>query len=241
MKSFSDLTRPEFVALKKQFVHPSSEVSQPDQLIGRDKTLNLMQSAFEREGANVFVWGRRGVGKTSLAHSAIAKFSDAVRTGPAVGCEKNSTPASLFQDISRRAIAANKSLLSNSSLKLKLEALGLSVEGQLGGFRPTTEISSINQASELLGALFPSDYERSRKTAIVVDEFDQLGEQSTVDFLTSLAKQMSVDGIDVKLVFCGVAANLEALIGSHESVGRYISAVRLGSRPINLLEAVMPA
>jgi hypothetical protein len=227
MKPFIELTRPEFVALKKQYVHPSSEVSQPDQLIGRDKTLNLMQAAFEREGANVFIWGRRGVGKTSLAHSAIAKFSDAVSVGPAVGCERNSTPASLFQDIARRAIARNKSLISSSSLKLKLEALGLSVEGQLGGFRPSTEISSINQASELLGTLFPADFERGRKTAVIIDEFDQLNERSTIDFLTSLAKQMSVDAIDVKLVFCGVAANLEALIGSHESVGRYIAAVRL--------------
>ena len=132
---FSGLDRKKFIALKKQFVHPSSEVSQPDQLIGRDHTLNLVRNAFERDGSNIFIWGRRGVGKTSLAHSAVAKYNETVRPGPAIACEKNSSVANLFQDIARRAIAGNKSLIGNSSLKLKLEALGLSVEGQLGGFR----------------------------------------------------------------------------------------------------------
>lgn len=226
-KSFNELERKEFVSLKKQYVHPSNEVSQPDQLIGRERDLNLVQNAFEREGSNIFIWGRRGVGKTSLAHSAIAKFSDVVHLGPAIACEERSTAASLFQDISRRAISKNNGILKNSSLKLKLEALGLSVEGQMGGFRPQTEISSVNQASELLGALFPSDFEKNRKIAIIIDEFDQLKERPTIDFLTSLAKQMSVDALDIKLIFCGVASNLDALIGSHESVGRYLSAVKL--------------
>jgi uncharacterized protein len=224
---FSSLSRQEFVHLKKQFVHPSSEVSQPDQLVGRDKALLLVRSALEREGANLFIWGRRGVGKTSLAHSAAAKFHEVARQGPAIACEKGSTPESLFQDIARRAIVRNKGLLKNSALKLKLEGLGLSVEGQLGGFRPDTKITSVNHASELLEALFPPNYEDGRKVLIIVDEFDQLENKETIDFLTALAKQMSVDGLDVKLVFCGVAANLEALIGSHESIGRYISAVSL--------------
>lgn len=225
--SFGKLDRKTFVDLKRQFVHPSSEVSQPDQLVGRDVPLSLVQSAIEREGSNIFVWGRRGVGKTSLAHSAVAKFWDIAREGPAIACEKRSTPETLFQDIARRAIARNPKLFGNSSLKLKLEALGLSVEGQMGGFRPETKISSVNHASELLGSLFPMDFEKGKKDVIIIDEFDQLESQDTIDFLTSLAKQMSVDGLGVKLLFCGVASNLESLIGSHESVGRYISAVKL--------------
>lgn len=227
MSSFSELKREDFVALKRQYVHPSTEVSQPDQLIGRDRTLNLVRNAFERDGSNIFIWGRRGVGKTSLAHSAIAKFDDTVTAGPAVACEAASTPTSLFQDIARRAILTEKGRLRSAEVKVKLEALGLSIEGQLGGFRPSTEITTVNQASELLDGLFPTDFANNKRRAIVVDEFDQLQERKTIDFLTSLAKQMSVDGIDVKFIFCGVASNLEALIGSHESVGRYVSAIRL--------------
>ncbi|MFC2966770.1 ATP-binding protein [Acidimangrovimonas pyrenivorans] len=207
-KSFSELERREFVALKRQYVHPANEVSQPNQLVGREQALNSVRNAFERDGSNIFIWGQRGVGKTSLAHTAAAKYSDIVALGPAIACEKNSSISNLFQDLARRAIAKDKSLLKNSSVKIKLEALGLSVEGQLGGFRPTTEITSVNQASELLGALFPSDFQNGKKTVIIIDEFDQLENQDTINFLTSLAKQMSVDALDVKIVYCGVASDL---------------------------------
>lgn len=227
MSIFVELKRKEFAELKRQYVHPSSEVSQPNQLVGRDTSLNLVRNAFERQGSNIFIWGRRGVGKTSLAHSAIAKFEDIVRLGPAVACEHNSSIESLFKDIARRGLSSNSSLLKSSSFKMKLEVLGVSVEGQLGGVKGEVAIASVNQASELLSALFPSDFEQKRITAIIIDEFDQLKNRETIDFLTALAKQMSVDAVDVKLIFCGVASNLDALIGSHESIGRYISAVRL--------------
>lgn len=227
MKKFSDFDRSEFVALKKQFVHPSTEVSQPDQLIGRDRPLSLVRNALERDGSSIFIWGRRGVGKTSLAHTAITKFNDIAIPGPAVACERDTTVNGLFQDLIRRAVSQDKRLLGNSSLKLKIEALGVTLEGQMGGFRPQPDITSVNQASEIIDTLFPQDYDKGRQRVIIIDEFDQLSNRETIDFLTSLSKQMSVDGVSAKMIFCGVASNLEALIGSHESVGRYISAVKL--------------
>ncbi|WP_374637142.1 ATP-binding protein, partial [Paracoccus sp. (in: a-proteobacteria)] len=94
--SFHKLNRPDFVALKKQFVHPSSEVSERDQLIGRDQELELFRNALERRGNNIFVWGKRGVGKTSLAHTSINTFSEIVYLGPLLACENHTTKEGLF-------------------------------------------------------------------------------------------------------------------------------------------------
>jgi len=228
LKSISDFTRKEFVDLKRQFVHPSKEISQPDQLVGREKDLDLLRNCFERDGSHAFIWGPRGVGKTSLAHSACTKFSEIVVIGPAIACQPDSTVESLFGDIIRRALKLSPILGKDKGVRLKLGAYGIAVEGQVsGGFTGTLKIESVNHASELLDTLFPSDFEKHRKTAIIVDEFDTLKNADTIEFLTALAKQMSVDNVDVKIVFCGVASNFDKLVGSHESVARYLSAVKL--------------
>lgn len=227
MALLEKLDRKEFVDLKNQYVHPSSEVSVPEQLVGRSAELELVRNCFEREGSHIFIWGQRGVGKTSLAHSACARFTELVHLGPAISCEAGSTVNQIFNDIARRAVNKDPSLLKDKSLKLKLSALGLSIEGQVGGFRPISEVDTVNQGSELLNTLFPTDFNTGRKTVVIIDEFDQLQNQDTIRFFTGLAKQMSVDKTDVKLVFCGVASDFQSLIGMHESVGRYLTAIKL--------------
>lgn len=219
---FYNLSRDEFIALKKQFVHPSSEVSQPDQLVGRSEELKLARNAFERDGTNVFIWGKRGVGKTSLAHTAVNQYSERVYRGPTVACEADTTVNQLFQDVARRALEKNGSL--SGKIKINLPPI-LTYEKDLG--RVSVAVSSVNEASDLLTKVLPPKHEPHRNAVVIVDEFDQLKNRETLSFLTSLAKQMSVDASPVKFIFCGVAEDLDALIGHHESVGRYISAIQV--------------
>jgi uncharacterized protein len=77
-KNLEHMERKEFVDHLNFFVHPSNEVSNPEQLKGRSSQLNQLRDAFETNGMNAFVWGLRGVGKTSLVHTACEKFSDTV-------------------------------------------------------------------------------------------------------------------------------------------------------------------
>jgi hypothetical protein len=59
----ADLERKAFIDLKKQFVHPSREVSEPTQLVGREDSLSLMRNCFEREGSHPFILGATRGGK----------------------------------------------------------------------------------------------------------------------------------------------------------------------------------
>lgn len=222
-----DFDRPAFVALKKQFVHPSNEISEPDQLIGRENAFTFLRNCFERDGSHAFIWGQRGVGKTSLAHSACVEHGNIVRLGLAIACAENSTISDLFQDIIRRATVGNKYTLDDKNVRIKLGACGVSLEGETGGFRPTINITTVNQASDILNTLFPQSFADGKKTAIIIDEFDTLKNGETIRFLTALAKQLSVDDVQIKIIFCGVASDFEALVGAHESVARYLSAVQI--------------
>lgn len=227
MKFFGQ-DRTQFINHLKHFVHPSEEISIPDQLVGRAKELSELRDCFETNGSHAFVWGPRGVGKTSLVHTACAKYSATVNLAAAVGCQKQSSHNELLKDIYRRVANSGTVNLSTGSIKAKLDLFGIvNLEGQKGGFSGELDISSVNHASDFLNTILPRDFSGGKEWVIIVDEFDQLQNKITIDFFTSLAKQMSVDKVGVKFVFCGVASNLNDLIGSHESVDRYIRAVNL--------------
>ncbi|WP_185803269.1 ATP-binding protein [Pontivivens nitratireducens] len=55
--------------LSKNFT-PSSEIKDPKRLIGRQKNLKNIRRALSSESRHVFIYGERGVGKTSLAVTA---------------------------------------------------------------------------------------------------------------------------------------------------------------------------
>lgn len=227
MVHFTQLRRQEFIARLNHFVHPSEEVADPSQLIGRDNKLVSLRDCFETNGAHAFVWGQRGVGKTSLVHSATAKYADATNLAAVIGCESSSTKDGLLDDIYRRVIKGGIVSLKDSAIKSKLSLFGLSIEGQSGSSREKFSIDSVNHASDFLATILPPDHSNGKCWIIIVDEFDQISNQDTIKFFTSLLKQISVDNLPVKFVFCGVAADLNELIGSHESVDRYIHAVNL--------------
>jgi uncharacterized protein len=49
---------------------PSDSIKTPDRLFGREKTLRSIDRAFHSPGRQVFIYGDRGVGKTSLTQTA---------------------------------------------------------------------------------------------------------------------------------------------------------------------------
>ena len=59
-----------FIEAKKEVFFPSRAITSPQHLFGRKKQLDQIDRAFSTEGKQVFVFGERGVGKTSLAKTA---------------------------------------------------------------------------------------------------------------------------------------------------------------------------
>src|SRR3954470_15643403 len=49
---------------------PSDSIKTPERLYGREKTLQTIDRAFNSPGRQIFIYGDRGVGKTSLALTA---------------------------------------------------------------------------------------------------------------------------------------------------------------------------
>lgn len=210
------------VALPRYFT-PAQPISKPDHLHGRHTKLKAIDRALSSPGKHVFIYGDRGIGKTSLARTAVQihykdKASDYI---PLVACENQSEFYQLIDSIRRQlAIHQNESRSTGASL---LDSPGLSNSGLA---LPT--MRSINDAVEALRAVVPLD---GPPAVVVVDEFDQLQDDKDKKAFADLIKQLSDQRINLRLILCGIGRSLDELIGVHLSTDRYLATVPLDQIP----------
>ena len=225
--NFHDLQRQDFRNRLDHFLHPSGNVSIPDQLKGRLEPMRQMEDCFETRGAQAFIWGPRGVGKTSLGHTACHEHGHLVEMVAAVACGKDTTFSQLMNDIFIKVVHSNKIDIKSRSIQASYEAFGFSFNGSTPSLAKEVKIENINSASAFLNTIFSYAAFPSKIPVVIVDEFDLLENPDTLVSLSNLLKQISVDDVRVKFIFCGVARNLEGLLGAHESVERYVYGVEL--------------
>jgi AAA domain len=219
--------RAEFRDYVNQFVHPSQHINLPEQLKGREQTLSEIRDCFETPGMHGFIWGNRGVGKTSLAHTACGFHSDIVRYVADVACEKDSSLNSIITDIYRKFARNNKTNLPGRQKLFEISIPGIKFQTSNEPESIKIETQSVNHAASILSTLFDPTFFGGNIPTVIIDEFDRLEVQSTKRKLTDLLKQMSVDDCPVKFLFCGVSKSLNELLGSHESAERYIHEIKL--------------
>lgn len=228
-KTLAEYGRKEFRDILDQFVHPSENVFLPAQLKGRKDSLAHLRDCFETRGAQAFIWGARGVGKTSLAHTSCEEHTDIVELVSAVACEQDTTITSLMSDIVREVVSRGKVNIKKSDFGAKISLFGLEVSGKV--VDPSEiRIESVNHSVDLLGTICEDVIARGKSPVVIVDEFDRTSDPDVKRHFTDLVKQLSAKGLPIKFIFCGVATSLADLLGQHASAERYVQQLEL--RPL---------
>lgn len=229
---------------------PASEVQEIERFAGRESELSAISLALQSDGAQLVLYGQRGVGKSSLARQLIKL---AINDDSIVSRLKQKPHEKL--DFIPIYLACDDSIKSIEALLLRL----LSDEDALAPWIPFKVIEK--QASGELGASFSvkvislggkktdSITERaqevegdvtstfinacksivSQKAAkhgllIVIDEFDRVKNKQG---MASLLKSLGPEGITFALV--GVATTVQDLVMDHESIARQLAD---GSVPV---------
>jgi Cdc6-like AAA superfamily ATPase len=163
----------EFAGILKQYIRPAQPIDNPDLLQGREQVLRDLSRTLHSPGMHVFVYGERGVGKTSIALTAAKQFGNA--DPPYVGCDENSTFSGIVTDVCNE-------LLGQKYLKTTREMSGVAginvglfkAEGKIGGssaFQIPEKITSVNHAANLICE--STERRGVGEHAIVVDELDR--------------------------------------------------------------------
>lgn len=75
----------------------SVPVRTPEKLFGRERLLEKIQLALHSPGRHVFIYGDRGLGKTSLAHTAATLVQSSDNRPITVSCDHDSTLVSVVE------------------------------------------------------------------------------------------------------------------------------------------------
>jgi predicted AAA+ superfamily ATPase len=88
-------TEEQFGKRLKLFIRPAKPVDEPDMLHGREPQLETIRRSLFVDGRSVFIFGDRGVGKSSLAEIAASQYRDDKKDFLYVQCEDKSTLSSV--------------------------------------------------------------------------------------------------------------------------------------------------
>lgn len=213
----------EFATILGRELSASRPITDPQHLLGRHKKLREVDRAFSAAGRHVFIFGDRGVGKTSLALSAAVLHHPSSSEPISVSCDSRSTFRSLIGDVVEEYLSqgSNDALIDYIKIKLSILEVGKKFQPP-----PLDEvpIESVNDAARLLSLIA----EKSGGNFVVIfDEFEHLADEQSKAMFAGLTKKLSDSDSKIKIIFSGIGSSVEDLLGKHLSIGRCIAPIEL--------------
>src|ERR1700730_13956360 len=223
-------SRDRFETALQQTLSPTTPIRSPEHLRGREKKLEDIRRALVQPGRSVFVYGDRGVGKTSLAQTAAFEHQSASKGPVLIGCDASSTFGRVAQQITTRLLGLDANLIKLSNQqKGGVTASGLSVELQRAIEKGPVPVP--NSVDEAINMLLQAANHHSAQPVIVIDEFERLKDDDQRALFADLIKQTGDQSMPFKLIFCGVASSLGELLDAHHSCYRYLVTIELERLP----------
>ncbi len=208
---------------------PSQPIRDPSLLKGRETQLQRTKDSLRVPGRSVFIYGERGVGKTSLAQTS-AYLVNASGSNPVLlSCHPDLTFPGLMSKICHRLIglpvfkkANKKKLMSAGFAAHGIKLLAQIVEED----RDFPAELDINDAVDIL-TLIRHQTRKEDKLVVVVDEVDTIESETTKRDLAYFIKHVGDRGCDISFVFAGIADDITDLLKRHESASRYMATIKL--------------
>jgi Cdc6-like AAA superfamily ATPase len=217
---------------------PSKEIDSPDHLLGREPHLKRIARAFNSHGRNIFIFGDRGIGKTSVARTAAKLNNCADHQHIYVPCSTYSSFTDVMQAILNEVNKTSSRMGKKHKFGLNLGYAGASVGADL----EETGTGTLARTASLAEALDVFTYvgqRRQGRTVVVIDEFDRIkGEQDKILF-AELIKNLATRNVEVRLIVCGIGTSIADLLGAHNSCGRGLEPLELDKLHHNFLHDII--
>lgn len=215
-----------FSAQLSEVVSPSRPILSLEHLIGRERELDRIEKALLAPGRNVFIFGERGVGKSSLAATAANQWQSSDASYIDVSCAPDSTVNSIVSSIASQAVnrswTQNRTKTTQTSLNLKWLSHSLKNEDT-----PVDISSQIKHLSDSVEVLKEIASIHSEIPVVVLDEVDRIDSENEINLLADLLKQIGDKSVDLKFIFTGVGKTLNEILGSHHSAIRQLETIEL--------------
>lgn len=218
-----NLSRPAFEAELRRTLSPSSPIRTPEFLHGRERNLEQIRRAFVQSGRQVFVYGDRGVGKTSLALTAAHEHQPVSHEPLLLTCRAGfyEIMRDLLNRMAERSVLMTKETHSREFSFSQIFGAkdGRTVEGARVG-----EMRSVNEVIAALRELCDAG---QAGRVCVFDEFELVTAPEDRQLFGDFIKQLGDQEVPIHAIFCGIGDSVAALLNDHPSAPRYLAAVEL--------------
>ncbi|RYM60012.1 Predicted ATPase (AAA+ superfamily) [Serratia quinivorans] len=225
---FPELDESEFIERLYRVVRPSQPIDASEFLFGRDKQYLDMKSALNAPGRHCFIYGHRGVGKSSLAHS-VAYDLQSTAEPILLSCDPSSTMVSIVMSAIREASYKGKHK-DEWGVSISIGVAGTGIKFEKKGSNESTDISVVDTSSAVY-ALEHLQKIHSDVPFLVLDEFDRIEDKKEREKFGTLLKQLGDKKCNVKFIFTGIAESFQEMLSGHASSSRQIHELRLDSLP----------
>lgn len=215
-----------FAARLNEVVSASQPIQSIERLYGRARELDQIEKALFAPGRHIFVYGDRGVGKSSLAAAAAAQYQSVDAAYIDVGCGPDATLASVVANIAMHALSASRLKARKEAQTAGLAWRFLSLERSVEEVSRDlhAEVRTVLDAVEVLREVAAL---HSDKPIVVLDEFDRIDQPHERHLFADLVKHLGDKKVNLKFIFTGVGSSLEELLGAHPSAIRQFATVGL--------------
>ena len=225
LRSFAD--RDVFAKRLNELVSPSQPIQSIEHLYGRVQELDQIDKALYAPGRHVFIYGDRGVGKSSLAAAAARQYQSSDADYLDMGCGPDATLSSVVANIALQALQQSRVRSTKTTTKAGMSWRFLTLERSAEEVARDlhTEVRTVLDAVEVLREVAEM---HSEKPIVVLDEFDRIQDPATRHIFADLVKHLGDKKVNLKFIFTGVAASLTELLGAHQSAIRQFATIELG-------------
>jgi uncharacterized protein len=219
-------TEDDFGVKLGKILSASTPIHSIEHLKGRDKELDTIKKSLYAPGRHIFIFGDRGVGKSSLGQTAAIQYQSSDASPIFVSGSPNDTFNTVIANIVSQAInrSRTESVKITESLSVELHGIKYSEGHEKSGIDIASAIRSVGDAVELLTQVAAK---HSDKPIVVVDEFDAIGDAGERNKFAALLKQLGDRNVNLKFIFTGIGKSLDELLGAHQSAYRQLEAVEL--------------
>jgi Cdc6-like AAA superfamily ATPase len=231
-----DMSADELSEILGTFLTPSKEISTPERLFGRQRSLTEIDRAFASEGRHVFIYGDRGVGKTSLAVTAAYLHNDSSHAPIYIPCGASTSFSDVVQAVATSTLPVEERI-EQSKWSGGLN-LGIPNMFSVGGNVARENKHNVPKPSNIIEALdivrFASRAGAGRRI-VVIDEFDRIRRDEDKVLFSELIKNVATLDSNLRFIFCGIGRSIEEILGAHPSSGRYFEPIELEKLHHNFL------
>lgn len=216
-----------FVEKLTAILSPTLPIRSVEFLRGREKELEIIRRALLMPGRHAFIFGDRGVGKSSLAHTAANMYQSSDGAPITVSGSADATFTSIIANVAYQALKRSRvdKISTKSSTSFSWRGLSFGSVEEVSPLDFAAHLKTIGDAAGLLDEIGKL---HSREPVVVLDEFDTIADVAERNKFAALLKTIGDQEVPIKFIFTGVGTSLADLLGAHQSAYRQLTTVELG-------------